>query len=136
MLRNISALIAGLIFGFGLIISQMINPEKVIAFLDIFGNWDPSLAFVMGGAVIVTAIGYPIIRRAQSPVFAPDFHIPESQSIDTKLISGAVLFGVGWGLVGLCPGPAITAILIGGMPVAVFILSMAAGIMLFRFAKI
>lgn len=130
--RNISALFAGLIFGLGLTISEMVNPAKVLAFLDLFGNWDPSLAFVMGGALIVTAIGYRLVWRAERPVFAERFQVPGSRRVDARLAMGAVLFGVGWGLVGLCPGPAISALTFGGMPVYVFMAAMGGGMALFE----
>lgn len=130
--RNITALIAGLIFGLGLVISQMVNPAKVIAFLDIFGNWDPSLAFVMGGALLVTAIGYRLAWRRQKPVFAERFQVPGNRKVDTRLAVGAVLFGIGWGLVGLCPGPAISALTIGGVEAIGFLAAMAAGMLAFE----
>lgn len=132
MLRNLSALVAGIIFGLGLTISQMVNPAKVLSFLDIFGNWDPSLAFVMGGAMLVTTIGYKIVRKKKRPLFEEKFHIPTNKTIDARLAIGSVLFGVGWGLAGLCPGPAISALTIGGMPVLIFFVSMVAGFILFE----
>lgn len=130
--RNITALVAGLIFGLGLTVSEMVNPAKVLAFLDLFGNWDPSLAFVMGGALIVTAIGYRLAWTRPKPVFAERFEVPGNRQIDTRLALGAVLFGVGWGLVGLCPGPAISALTFGGVPVIVFLVAMAAGMAIFE----
>lgn len=130
--RNIAALIAGLIFGLGLTISEMVNPAKVLAFLDLLGNWDPSLAFVMGGALIVTAIGYRLAWTRPKPVFAERFEVPGNRQIDARLAIGAVLFGVGWGLVGLCPGPAISALTFGGLPVIVFLVAMAAGMAIFE----
>lgn len=130
--RNVSALIAGLIFGLGLTISEMVNPAKVLAFLDLFGNWDPSLAFVMGGALIVTAIGYRLVWKRERPVFASSFQVPGNRSVDTRLAIGAVLFGIGWGLVGLCPGPAIAALTFGGKPLLVFLGAMGAGMVLFE----
>lgn len=130
--RNIAALIAGLIFGLGLTISEMVNPAKVLAFLDLFGYWDPSLAFVMGAALIVTAIGYRSVWTRERPVFAERFQVPGNRQIDTRLAIGAVLFGVGWGLVGLCPGPAISALTFGGVPVFLFLSAMAVGIGLFE----
>ena len=108
--RNISALLAGLVFGLGLTVSSMVNPAKVLAFLDLFGNWDPSLAFVMGGALVVTALGYRLVWRRDRPVFAERFQVPGNRKVDARLAFGAVLFGIGWGLVGLCPGPAISAL--------------------------
>ncbi len=130
--RNISALLAGLIFGLGLTISEKVNPKKVLDFLDLFGNWDPSLAFVMGGALIVTAIGYRVAWTSERPVFADRFQVPGNRHIDTRLAVGAVLFGIGWGLVGLCPGPAISALRFGGAPVFVFLVAMAAGMGLYE----
>jgi uncharacterized protein len=108
-MRNLTALIAGLIFGLGLAISQMINPLKVLGFLDVLGNWDPSLAFVMVGAIAVTLPGFLLLKTLQKPVFAADFKWPERSNIDRRLILGASLFGIGWGLAGYCPGPGIAA---------------------------
>jgi len=130
--RNLSALLAGLVFGLGLTVSQMVNPAKVLAFLDLFGNWDPSLAFVMGAALAVTAIGYRLAWRRPAPVFADRFQLPGNRRIDARLALGAVLFGIGWGLVGLCPGPAIASLAIGGAPAALFLAAMAAGMALFE----
>ena len=130
--RNLSALLAGLVFGLGLTFSEMVNPAKVLAFLDILGNWDPSLAFVMGAALLVTAIGYRIVWRAERPLFATEFQVPGNRSIDNRLATGAILFGAGWGLVGLCPGPAISALSFGGPPIFIFMASMAAGMGLFE----
>ena len=130
--RNIAALLAGLIFGLGLTISEMVNPAKVLAFLDLFGNWDPSLAFVMGGALIVTAIGYRLAWTQEKPTFAERFQVPGNRQIDTRLAIGAVLFGIGWGLVGLCPGPAISALSFGGAPIFVFLAAMGAGMATFE----
>ena len=130
--RNIAALVAGLIFGLGLTISEMVNPSKVLAFLDVFGNWDPSLAFVMGGALIVTTIGYRLVWIRDRPVFDDRFQLPGNRQIDTRLAVGAVLFGVGWGLVGLCPGPAISALTFGGVPIFLFLGAMAVGMSIFE----
>ncbi len=132
MIRYFTALLAGLIFGLGLVISQMINPEKVISFLDIFGNWDPSLAFVMGGGLIVTAIGYRLVWRKTKPYAADQFQVPTNRAVDKKLAVGAVLFGMGWGLVGLCPGPAIAGLLVGGVPILIFLGAMITGMILFE----
>jgi len=132
MLRHLSALFAGLIFGLGLVISQMVNPAKVIDFLDIFGNWDPSLAFVMGAGLVVTFIGYQVVLRKSKPFAADRFQVPTNRTIDKKLATGAVLFGIGWGLVGLCPGPAIAALFIGGFPIIIFMSAMTAGMAIFE----
>lgn len=128
----ISAFAAGLLFGIGLIISEMVNPARVLAFLDVFGNWDPSLAFVMAGAVVASALGYLIAKRRGVPVFAPRLEIPTRRDLDPRLIGGAALFGIGWGLVGLCPGPALTALTFGLWQVFVFVAAMIAGMALFR----
>lgn len=128
----ITAFTSGLLFGLGLIVSEMVNPAKVLAFLDIFGNWDPSLAFVMGGAVAVSTLGYRLAKHRGVPVFAPRLEIPTRRDLDPRLIGGAALFGVGWGLVGLCPGPALAALTFGRWQVFVFVAAMVAGMTLFR----
>lgn len=132
MLRNFTALLAGIIFGFGLVISQMVNPQKVLAFLDIFGDWDPSLAFVMGGALLVTAPGYYFLLKRNRPIAAPAYELPTAQNADFPLLVGAVLFGIGWGLVGLCPGPAIAALSFGGLTALIFLAAMAVGMAIFE----
>lgn len=134
MKHKLTALVAGFIFGIGLTISQMINPAKVIGFLDILGDWDPSLALVMIGALIITAIGYRLAWRRETPVFAERFQVPGNRQIDKRLATGATLFGVGWGLIGLCPGPAFSTIAIGGLPIIVFLGAMAVGMALVSFS--
>jgi uncharacterized membrane protein YedE/YeeE len=129
---TLSAFLSGLLFGLGLIISQMVDPAKVLGFLDIFGAWDPSLAFVMGGAVVVSALGYQIAKRRGVPVLAPRLEIPDRHDLDQHLIGGAALFGIGWGLVGLCPGTALVALTFGPWQVLVFVAAMIAGMALFR----
>ena len=109
-MKIISGFFIGLIFGVGLVISGMSNPAKVLNFLDLFGTWDPSLAFVMGGAVVVTFIGYRLVQRRPGPLFGTAFHLPTKQDVDGQMLTGAALFGVGWGLGGFCPGPALTAV--------------------------
>ncbi len=106
----ILALVAGVVFGAGLTVSDMINPARVLNFLDLAGHWDPSLAFVMGGALVVVAIGYRLAFRRARPFLAPEFSLPVSRSIDAPLVLGAAIFGAGWGLAGICPGPALTAL--------------------------
>ena len=129
---NILALLAGLLFGFGLIISGMADPAKVLNFLDIAGTWDPSLAFVMGGAIAVTLPGYALLRRREKPVYAPAFRFPTRSDIDAPLIGGATAFGLGWGLSGFCPGPALTSLFIGSSGVLVFVPAMLIGMGLAR----
>lgn len=127
-MRKLIALIAGLIFGLGLVVSDMINPARVLGFLDLFGGaWDPTLAFVMIGAVLVMGVAWSLAGARQQPVFGGEMPGPVSNLIDGKLISGAALFGLGWGLVGLCPGPALAGLLVGGAPVLVFIAAMIFG---------
>ena len=111
MKRILSALAAGMIFGAGIAISGMGNPAKVLNFFDPFGTWDPSLAFVMGGALLTTAVGYRLLLgRRQAPLFDTTFHLPTARTIDVKLVGGAALFGVGWGIAGFCPGGAVPAL--------------------------
>lgn len=132
------ALICGLIFGLGLIISGMANPAKVQNFLDVFGIWDPSLAFVMGGAIMVTAPGYWLVRKRNEPFFASNFQIPTRKDFDKKLIIGSSIFGIGWGLGGFCPGPALTAMpygLLGDyalLDTLIFVVAMLVGIALVK----
>ncbi len=127
-MRKLVALVAGLIFGLGLVVSDMINPGRVLGFLDLFGGaWDPTLAFVMLGAVAVMAIAWSLAEARQQPVFGGQMPGPASSLIDRKLIGGAALFGLGWGLVGLCPGPALAGILVGGVSVWIFVAAMIVG---------
>ncbi|MGZ8097176.1 MAG: DUF6691 family protein [Methylosarcina sp.] len=110
MKTNLTALICGLLFGIGLSLSQMINPEKVLNFLDITGNWDPSLLFVILGALAVATVSFRAILKHPSPVLAERFQVPSKRSIDATLIVGSALFGIGWGMSGYCPGPAVTGL--------------------------
>lgn len=130
-MRSLSALAAGVIFGLGLIISQMINPEKVLAFLDVTGRWDPSLAFVMAGAAAISGLGYFLGRRRGTPLLAAQFEIPNRRNLDARLLLGASLFGVGWGLVGFCPGPAVVALPLAGLQGALFLAAVLAGMAAF-----
>jgi uncharacterized protein len=132
MAKSIAALAAGLIFGAGLAISGMTDPAKVLGFLDLFGRWDPSLAFVMGGALAVAIPGYAWARTRGRPVLEPEFAAPASNRIDSRLIGGAAIFGVGWGLAGFCPGPAIANLSTGNWRVFVFVAAMLAGMAAFR----
>ncbi|MEM8751003.1 MAG: DUF6691 family protein [Pseudomonadota bacterium] len=109
-MKTVIGFFGGLLFGIGLVVSGMSNPAKVLNFLDVFGTWDPSLAFVMCGAVLVAFIGYRIVLKRPAPVFSDVFHLPTKQDVDGQLLTGASLFGVGWGLGGFCPGPAFTAL--------------------------
>ena len=127
-----SAIVCGLLFGAGLVVSDMINPARVRAFLDVFGNWDPSLAFVMGGALIPSTLAYVVRNRWQTPLFDDQFHVPPRTGPDVRLVAGAVLFGVGWGMVGLCPGPAIAALTTGRWQAGLFVGAMLTGMIVYR----
>ncbi len=124
--------VIGLIFGLGLVVSGMSNPAKVLNFLDLAGYWDPSLAFVMGGAVIVAFIGYRIVLQRNAPIFDTKFHVPTRTDVDTRLIIGPALFGIGWGLGGFCPGPALTAIGLGAPGTLIFVPAMLVGMWVAR----
>ncbi|WP_417411254.1 DUF6691 family protein [Hoeflea sp.] len=125
--------LTGAIFGLGIAISGMANPVKVLNFFDVAGSWDPSLIFVMGGALITTAIGYVLVFGARrKPVFDDDFHLPVNRTIDTRLIAGSATFGIGWGIAGFCPGGAIPALGFGGLDVIAFVGAMILGIALAR----
>ena len=128
----VPASVAGVIFGAGLALSDMVNPARVLGFLDIAGQWDPTLAFVMGTAVVASAIGYAFSKRLRAPVFGKSFFIPENRRLDSQLIGGAALFGIGWGLVGFCPGPAITGLIYGMWQPWLFVAAMVAGMALQR----
>ena len=125
-------LIVGIIFGAGLTLSDMVNPARVQAFLDVAGAWDPTLLFVMGAAIIPSAIAYLIRRRMDRPLLESAFSIPANRALDRPLIAGAVLFGIGWGLVGFCPGPAIAGLVLGAWQPWLFVLAMFAGMLVHR----
>lgn len=131
-MNRIAVLISGLLFGAGLTISGMVNPMKILNFLDLSGNFDPTLIFVMGGGLLVTMIGYQILFRQPKPLFADQFQIPTLKQIDLRLVGGAVLFGIGWGLSGFCPGPAIASLVFGHVESFVFVAAMAIGMLLTR----
>lgn len=126
-LRVLAALVSGLLFGFGLSLSGMLDPARVRGFLDVAGAWDPSLAFVLGGAVTVAAIGYRLSRRFDHPLLDERFHRPTKTAVDAPLLSGSAIFGIGWGLVGLCPGPAIASLSLGRLPTFLFVVAMLVG---------
>jgi uncharacterized protein len=131
-MQCLTSLLAGLLFGAGLAVSGMIDPARVRGFLDLFGNWDSTLAFVMGGAIVPMAIAWGIKARMQSPLVADDFNLPDTREIDRKLATGAVLFGAGWGISGLCPGPALADLAIAPIPALIFVTAMVAGMGLHR----
>lgn len=124
--------LAGALFAVGLALSGMTQPAKVTAFLDFFGDWDPSLAFVMGGAILVYLPLYRITQKRRTPVFASRFLLPTKTDIDGRLLGGAALFGIGWGMAGYCPGPGITSLGSGSPRAVVFVLSMIAGMVVYR----
>lgn len=129
------ALLAGILFGFGLIIGGMTNPAKVLAFLDIAGDWDPSLAFVMLGAIAVGFFAFRAAARKPVSVLGMPVQLPGTRMIDRKLLLGAVLFGTGWGIAGFCPGPAVASVFPGGVAVWVFVASMLAGMALYTLVE-
>ena len=136
MQRTITASLIGLLFGAGIAISGMINPAKVLNFFDVFGTWDPSLAFVMAGALVVTAIGYRFVLKRPKPVIDTTLHGPTGRRNDTPLIAGAAVFGIGWGITGFCPGGAIPGLGLWESSAWVFVVSMMAGILAARSLRI
>lgn len=124
--------VVGLIFAVGLGIAGMTQPAKVVAFLDVAGDWDPSLAFVMIGAIAVHVVAYRLVLRRPSPLFAARFSLPQRKDVDAPLVLGSALFGVGWGIAGICPGPAFAAVASGAAPFVVFVVAMIGGMVLFR----
>lgn len=133
ILQIIVALLSGMIFGFGLALSGMLDPVRVRGFLDITGNWDPSLAFVMAGTVAVTTIGVALSRRLKQPAFALAFELStNTKQIDVRLIAGSSLFGIGWGMAGLCPGPAKSLLSTGMLMVVIFVAAMLAGMLIYQ----
>jgi len=127
MIKNTIALISGLIFGLGLNISQMTDPQKVLNFLNVVDHWDPSLLLVMGSALVVSALGYLFAKRLTKPICAQQFNLPESKVVTKPLVIGATLFGIGWGLAGLCPGPAIASLAHPSEQLLYFLASMFMG---------
>lgn len=130
--RLLPALAAGTLFGAGLTVSGMTDPQRVRGFLDLFGQWDPTLAFVMGGAVLVMAIAWRIRQRLGHPLFAERFVLPDRSDLDARLIVGSALFGIGWGLAGLCPGPAIASLALAPAAVLPFVAAMLVGMAIHR----
>ena len=128
----LSSLGAGLLFGIGLWVSGMANPKKVLGFLDVTGDWDASLLLVMGGAVAVTLLAFRVVLKRSSPLFEKKFHIPEKKDIDLPLVAGSAIFGIGWGIAGYCPGPALTALAALSAESIVFVAAMSAGGLLHR----
>lgn len=131
-MAGLVSFLCGLVFALGLGIAGMTRPEKIIGFLDVFGAWDPDLAWVMAGALAITLPGFALILRRCAPVVAERFYLPPSRAIDRRLLLGAVLFGSGWGLAGYCPGPALASLVVGDASLAVFVLTMGVGLYLGR----
>jgi hypothetical protein len=132
MKQNLIALVAGLLFGFGLSLSQMIDRDRVLGFLDVSGNWDPTLLFVLGGAVGVTLIAFRFVLRLPQPIFGNKFYLPTRKDIDLSLILGAAIFGIGWGIAGYCPGPGITALVLGIANPILFIIAFIVGSLIYQ----
>ena len=130
-MRNLfPGLLVGIIFGAGLALSDMVNPARVQAFLDVAGAWDPTLMFVMGAALLPSSIAYLIRRRMTRPLLGEHFSIPENRTLDRRLLIGAAMFGIGWGLVGFCPGPAVAGLVLGAWQPWLFVIAMLAGMMM------
>ena len=125
--QMLAALVSGALFGLGLAFSGMLDPARVQGFLDVTGAWDPSLAFVLGGAVSVMAVGLLLLRRVPHPAFDDRFHLPQTRGIDRRLLFGSALFGIGWGIGGFCPGPAVAALSLGRLEPLLFVAFMLAG---------
>lgn len=134
-MKLIASYLIGLIFGVGIAISGMANPAKVLNFFDIAGTWDPSLALVMGGALVTTFIGYKLVFGRSAPVLADGFQVPTSRTIDSRLVGGAAVFGIGWGIAGFCPGGALPALGTGRPEVFVFVAALVAGILAAKFLQ-
>lgn len=130
-MRRLTALLAGLIFGFGLLLAGMANPAKVLAFLDVTGTWDPSLALVMAGAIVVAAIPLNWARKRTHSLLGAPIQLPSKRTLDARLVGGSLLFGVGWGLAGLCPGPAVALLATGRWQMLLFVTAMLFGMWIF-----
>jgi uncharacterized protein len=133
-MQKLTAALAGLLFGTGLTISGMVNPMKVLNFLDLVGTHDFTLIFVMGGGLMTTLVGYQILFKRGKPFFTDRFNLPGTTLIDAKLIGGAALFGLGWGISGICPGPAVAGLVFGNSLSFIFVIAMAIGILIARIA--
>ncbi|MEO1389036.1 MAG: DUF6691 family protein [Cyanobacteria bacterium J06634_6] len=130
--ENLLALVAGIVFGLGLGLSQMIDRQRVLGFLDLAGIWDPTLLFVLGGAVGVTAIAFRFVLRQPAPLLVSKFRLPTRKDVDWRLVTGAAIFGIGWGVSGYCPGPGMTALVIGSWNPVLFLVSMIVGMVAFN----
>lgn len=135
MRDNLVSLASGTIFGAGLALGGMTDPSRVRGFLDLFGAWDPTLAFVMGGAVLVMVLAWLLQKRMQRPVFATSFSLPDRSDITPRLVGGSALFGIGWGIAGLCPGPGFAALAIAPASAVIFAVAMLAGMLLVRLVE-
>ena len=133
--NTLFAFVAGLVFGLGLVVAGMANPAKVLGFLDLAGEWDPSLAVVMVGAIAVGAVGFSLAKRRTASLLGLPMHLPTARQIDRRLIGGSLLFGIGWGLAGICPGPALVLIGAGAMKGWIFVAAMLAGMALFEWLE-
>lgn len=131
-MHRITEFFVGLLFGLGLILSGMTDPSKVLGFLDLFGTWDPSLAFVMGGAIAVGFFAFALARKRTTNFFGGALHLPQSNQIDKRLVLGGLTFGAGWGLAGFCPGPSIVSMAAGEIKAVVFVAAMVAGMVIFE----
>lgn len=131
-MNRAAVFLAGLLFGAGVTVSGMVNPMKVLNFMDLAGTWDPTLIFVMGGGLVATLIGYRLVLKRKKPLFADSYHLPASRVIDARLVGGAALFGLGWGLTGFCPGPAVASLVFGYWQSAVFVAAMTVGMIATR----
>ncbi|WP_169568597.1 YeeE/YedE family protein [Sneathiella limimaris] len=127
-MNKVIALVSGILFGYGLALSGMLSPSKVVGFLDLTGNWDPSLAFVMGGGLMVTVIAFHFLLKRPHPLFGDKFYLPTRKDIDKRLVIGSALFGLGWAIGGLCPGPALSSLAYASPKIAVFCVAMVVGI--------
>lgn len=131
-MTTFTALLSGLVFGIGLIVSGMANPAKVLGFLDVFGKWDPSLAFVMAGAIAVGVVAFAVARRRATSFLGEDMKLPANRRLDVRLVGGSLLFGLGWGVAGFCPGPGLVALGMGEAKAVLFVSAMLAGMGIFE----